>query len=116
MREIRFYRTQTNHCPVEEFLDSLPGKTAQKVVWVLQLVEELNEVPATYFKKLTGTGDLWEVRVQTGNSAFRLLGFFVGENLLILDHTFQKKIHKTPIKHIKLAESRKRDYLNTKRG
>jgi len=58
MREIRFYRTQSGHCLVEDFLDSLPAKTAQKVVWVLQLIEELDTVPATYLKKLDGTDDL----------------------------------------------------------
>ena len=112
MREIRFYRTLSGHCPVEEFLDSLPGKTAQKIVWVLQIIEELDKVPKHYFKKLTGTDDLWEIRIQAGNNEFRILGFFAGQNILILNHAFQKKSQKTPAKHIKVAESRKRDYLN----
>jgi Gp49-like protein DUF891 len=30
--------TSTGHCPVEEFLDALSGKQAQKVVWVLRLL------------------------------------------------------------------------------
>jgi len=77
MREIQFYRTQAGHCPIEEFLDSLSGKTAQKVAWVLQLIEELDRVPATYLKKLEGTDDLWEIRVQIGGDALRLLGFFL---------------------------------------
>ncbi len=112
MREIRFYRTPSGHCPVEEFLDSLPGKAAQKIVWVLQLVEELDIVPISYFKKLAGTDDLWEIRIQIGNNTFRLLGFFAGKSILVLNHAFQKKTQKTPTKHIKLAESRKRDYLS----
>ena len=112
MREIRFYRTPSGHCPVEEFLDSLPGKKAQKIVWVLQLVEELDKVPINYFKKLAGTDDLWEIRIQVGNAAFRILGFFIGQNTLMLNHAFQKKAQKIPTKHIKVAESRKRDYLS----
>jgi len=112
VREIHFYRTQSGYCPVEEFLDSLSGKSAQKIAWVLQLVEELNTVPVTYLKKLVNTENLWEVRVQIGGSAFRLLGFFAGENVLILNHAFQKKTQKIAAKHIKLAESRKRDYIN----
>jgi len=90
----------------------LSGKSAQKIAWVLQLVEELNTVPVTYLKKLVNTENLWEVRVQIGGSAFRLLGFFAGENVLILNHAFQKKTQKIAAKHIKLAESRKRDYIN----
>ena len=112
MREIRFYRTPSGHCPVEEFLDSLPGKKAQKIVWVLQLVEELDKVPINYFKKLAGTDDLWEIRIQVGSADFRILGFFTGQNILILNHAFQKKAQKIPVKHIKVAESRKRDYLS----
>jgi phage-related protein len=111
MREIRFYRTQSGHCLVEDFLDSLPAKTAQKVVWVLQLIEELDTVPATYLKKLDGTDDLWEVRIQIGGSSIRLLGFFAGRSLFVLNHAFIKKTNKTPLKHIKVAEARKRDYL-----
>ena len=41
MREIHFYRTDSGLCPVEEFLDSLTAKQAQKVTWVMQLVEEM---------------------------------------------------------------------------
>jgi len=61
--EIVFYRTASGHCPVEEFLDSLSGKKAQKVTWVLRLVEELEFVPPQYFQKRVSTEDLWEVRV-----------------------------------------------------
>ena len=113
MREIRFYRSPSGNCPVEEFLDSLAGKVAQKFLWVMQIIEELENVPKHYFKKLTGTDDLWEIRVQAGGNDYRILGFFIAGNVLILNHAFQKKSQKTPLKEIKLAESRKRDYLNS---
>jgi phage-related protein len=111
MREILFYRTESGLSPVEEFLDSLESKQAQKVTWVLQLIEELDVVPAKYFKKLVNTDDLWEVRVQIGGNIFRILGFLEGDRLIILNHAFQKKTQKTPKQDIKLAESRKNDYL-----
>jgi len=111
MREIRFYRTERGHCPVEEFLNSLSGKQAQKVAWVLQLIEELDLAPTQYFKKLVNTDDIWEVRVQVGNNIFRLLGFIDGERVVILNHAFQKKSQKTPMKEIKKSEARKKDYL-----
>ena len=38
MRTINFYRTRAGRCPVEEFLDTLAAKQAQKVAWVLQFV------------------------------------------------------------------------------
>ena len=114
MREIIFYRTQTNECPIEQFLDSLNSKQAQKVTWVLQLVEELELVPTTYLKKLTNTDDLWEIRIQQGNNIFRLLGFFDAVNFVVLTNGFQKKTQKTPKAEILLSEQRKKDYLTRK--
>jgi len=53
-------------------LDSITGKQAQKVTWVLRIIEEFDIVPKQYFKKLISTDDLWEIRIQFGNNIFRL--------------------------------------------
>lgn len=111
MPEIDFYKKANGKSPVEEFLDSLTAKQAQKVVWTLQVIEELPKVPTTYLKKLVNTDDIWEVRVKSGTDTFRLLGFFDGPRLIVLNHAFQKKTQKTPRQAIKLAEERKRDYF-----
>ena len=116
MKEIFFYRSESGNCPIEVFLDSLSGKQAQKVAWTLQLIEELQSVPTKYFKMLVNTDNLWEVRVQVGNNIFRLLGFLDGENLVILNHGFQKKTQKTPKKEIQIAEARKKNYLNRRQA
>ena len=115
MKQVNFYRTSSGRCPVEEFLDSLNGKQAQKVVWVLQLIEDLDTVPRQYLKKLVSTDDIWEVRVQFGGNIFRLLGFFDGDELLILTSGFAKKTQKTPPQEIATAEQRKRDYLRRRK-
>ena len=47
-KTVIFYRTADGKYPVQEFLDSLPGKAAQKVTWVLNLIEDLDVVPSTY--------------------------------------------------------------------
>jgi len=49
MREVIFYRTESGDCPVEEFLDALSAKQAQKVTWVMELIEDLETVPVKYF-------------------------------------------------------------------
>ncbi len=64
MRQIIFYRTSSENCPVEDFLDSLSAKQAQKVIWVLKLVTDLDSIPIKYFKKLVNTDDIWEIRIQ----------------------------------------------------
>jgi len=115
MRKVNFYKTATGRTPIEEFLNSLTSKKAQKVAWVLSLVEELDIVPAQYFQKMPNTEDLWEVRVRVGSNIFRLLGFFDKAEFLILAHAFQKKRQKTPKRAIRLAEDRKRDYFRRKK-
>jgi len=109
--KVVFFRTVSGKCPVEDFLDSLSGKQAQKVTWVLRIIEELDSVPAQYLKKLPGTDDLWEVRVQVSRAQFRLLGFLDGDGNLVLLHAFTKKTAKIPRKEIMLAEKRKIVYM-----
>ena len=111
MMEIVFYRMDSGDCPVEEFLDSLSAKQAQKVTWVMDLIEDLDIVPGKYFKKMAGTDDIWEIRVQSGNNIFRILGFIQENNVMVLNHAFQKKTQKTPKKEIAIAEARKKDHL-----
>lgn len=115
MREVRFYRNQSGDCPIEEFLDALTGKQAQKVVWVLRLVEQLDPVPAQYLKKLVDTDGLWEVRAQHGGDTFRLIGFFDRSQFWVVSG-FAKKTEKTPQQEIDLAEARRQDYLRRRKG
>ena len=42
MREILFYETASGQKPIDNFLDQLSSKQAQKVTWVLKLIEELD--------------------------------------------------------------------------
>ncbi len=49
-RTITFYKTAEGKCPIQDFLDSLSGKAAQKVTWVLKLIEDFDIVPSSYFK------------------------------------------------------------------
>ena len=94
MKQINFYRNEKDRCYVEEFLGSLNGKQAQKVVWVLRLIEELDTVPSQYLRKLVNTDDIWEVRVLFSGNIFRLLGFFEESSTLMLTNRFIKRVKK----------------------
>jgi phage-related protein len=111
VREVHFYRTESGDCPVEEFLDALTGKQAQKIVWVLRLVEQLDPVPSQYLKKLIDTDGLWEVRALHGGDAFRLIGFFDSLRFVVVGG-FTKKTEKTPRQEIDIASARRQDYLS----
>lgn len=111
MREIIFYKTANNRIPIEEFLESLSDKQAEKVLWILRLIRQLDRIPVEYFKKLESTNDVWEVRASSGNNEFRLLGFWHRNNFIVLTNGFRKKSQKTPKREIELAENRKKDFL-----
>ena len=114
MRKIKFYRFESGKSPVEEYFYSLSNKQFEKIAFVLDIIEQLDIVPRKFFKKLQSTDDIWEVRVQQGNNIFRILGFFDGKDLVILNHAFTKKSQKIPQKAIATAEKRKQDYYNRK--
>lgn len=77
----------------------------------MELIEELDVIPVKYFKKMTSTNDPWEVRVQSGNSIFRILSFVEKNSLVIHNHACEKKTQKTPKKEIAIAEARKNNYV-----
>ena len=88
----------------------MPGKVSQKIVWVLRLLEDMDIVPASYFKKLAGTEDIWECRIQFSSNAYRIFCFFMN-NSVVLTHGFVKKSQKTPAGEIERAEAYRRDFL-----
>ncbi len=112
IKTISFYRTASGKCPVKDHFDALTDVQAKKVAWVLKFIREFDQVPSKYFKELVNTNDIWEARIDVGKDTFRLLGFFYGQELIILTNSFQKKSQKTHIKEIRLAEQRKKEYFS----
>lgn len=110
-RVVTFYTKVSGNCPVKDFLDSLPGKAAQKVAWVLSLLEDLDVVPSLYFKKLVGTEEIWECRIQSGSNTYRIFCFFLGDSVVVLTHGLVKKSQKTPKQEIEKAQTYRRDFL-----
>lgn len=111
VKKIKFYRENSGDSPVEDFLDSLASKDAQKILWVLKLIEEQSIVPTSFLKKLVNTDDIWEVRATLGSNSYRILGFMWDSEFVVLTNGFSKKTQKVPRKEIKLAERRKKKYI-----
>ncbi len=109
MRKIIFYRTTSGKSPIEDFLDQLPAKSAQKVAWVLQLVEDLDRVPSKYFKKLVNTQELWEFRASAGSNIFGLLDFSTVKKLWSWHMAFKKRPRKHLKERLKLPKKEKRN-------
>ncbi|MEZ4911192.1 MAG: type II toxin-antitoxin system RelE/ParE family toxin [Saprospiraceae bacterium] len=93
-----------------EFLRLQPIAVQKKIVWTLELIEDIERVPETYLKHLTGTDGLYEVKVSLGSNTYRIFCFFSDEQLVVLMNSFQKKTHKTPKSEILKALKIKEEY------
>ena len=96
----------------DDFFKKQPQKVRDKIIKVLDIIEQIDRIPTTYLKYIEGTNGLFEVRVQLGNNIFRIFCFFDGNKLVVLLSGFQKKTQKTPPEEIKRAERLMTDYYN----
>lgn len=112
MKEIIFYKSSSGKSPVEDFLDSLSAKEAQKIVWVLSLIEDTENISTKFYKKLSNSDGIIEVRAQIGKNNFRLLGFEYKGSFVVLTNGFKKKDQKVLKSEISLAKKRKNEYLS----
>ncbi len=111
LREIEYYE---NH--YIDFFETLKPEIQKKFNWTLQLIATLERVPEKYFKHITNSTGIYEVRVEYSSNIYRVFSFFDKGNLVILVNGFQKKTQKTPKKEIELAERLKQKYLDEKYG
>jgi phage-related protein len=100
---VKFYKSQDN-------------KIQRKIEFVLDLIRFEKQVPKKFFKLLTNTDGIYEIRVITTFKSIRILCFMDNGNLVVLTNCFLKKSQKTPAKEIKLAEKLKKEYLIEKNG
>ena len=91
-------------------------KVQRKILWTLELISELERIPEVYFKHLENSDGIYEIRVQSGNNIFRIFCFFDDENVIVIEHGFQKKTQKTPDNEIRKAEKIKKIYYEEKRS
>ena len=110
-RKIAFYKDY-----FQDFFDKQSEKVKAKIIWTLNLVEDLQRVPEPYLKHIENTIGLYEIRVQFGSDIFRIFCFFDQGQLVVLSNGFQKKTQKTPKKEIELALKIKAEYENEVRS
>lgn len=97
-----------------KFYSSLDQKTKLKVDWTLNLIETIELVPQKYFKHLTNTEGLYEIRIEYKSNLYRVFSFFDDNKLVIVINGFQKKSRKTPKKEIERALRIKKQYFDAK--
>jgi phage-related protein len=103
----RFYRTDSGHEPVREFLDSLSQEDAGEIAVVMKGIATEGLVAARHVR-----GDLYEVRATGATQIFRILFATEGHfnQVLLALEGFSKKTSKTPPHEIELALRRLADW------
>ncbi len=109
VREVITYKSY-----FEDFFREQPQKVRDKIIKVLDIVEQIERIPSTYLKFIEGTNGLFEIRVQLAGNIFRIFCFFDSGKLVVLMSGFQKKTQKTPRKEIDKAISIMKEYYKDK--
>jgi len=84
-----FYKTY-----FDEFFVKQRQKVKDKIIWTIDLIEELPRVPESYLKHIENTNGLFEIRIQVASDIFRIFCFFDKGQLVVLANGFQKKSQK----------------------
>lgn len=108
-RHIIFYKEY-----FQLFFEKQTDKVKARIIWTLELIQEIPRIPETYLKHIENTDGLYEIRVQSGNNIFRIFCFFDEGKLVIVANGFQKKTQRTPQREIELALKIKSEYENKK--
>lgn len=105
LRDLLFFESY-----FEDFFVQQKPKVKEKIIWTLELLQELSVIPSQYLKHIHGTDGLFEIRVQHGGDIFRIFCFFDEGQLVVLINAFQKKTQKLPRRELIRAIQLKKEY------
>ena len=109
---IEFYESAKGESEARDFVAGMQNKKLQaKVIGSLDvLAEKGNELREPYSKHL-GDG-IFELRCRVASDAVRLLYFFHEGKVVVVTNGFMKKTKRTPLREIRLAKKRRKEYLS----
>ncbi len=96
------------------FYQNQDEKVKTKILYVLELIKQVDRVPEKFLKHLTGTDGLYEIRIEHKSNIYRLFCCFDEGKLVVLFNGFQKKTQKTPKGELDKALRLMQDYFKQK--
>ena len=96
------------------FYQNQDEKVKTKILYVLELIKQVDRVPEKFLKHLTGTDGLYEIRIEHKSNIYRLFCCFDEGKLVVLFNGFQKKTQKTPKGELEKALRLMQDYFEQK--
>ena len=97
----------------EEFIDSIEEPVRKKFLHSMRKTKQ--RIFGDWFKKMVGTDDIYEFRVDNNGKFYRLFAFWdrrgSSQTLIVATHGLIKKTNKTPKSDIDKAEEIKNKYF-----
>lgn len=101
---VLFFRSELGNEPVRDWLKGLSREQRQLIGYEIKSVQFGWPIGMPLVRKMES--GLWEIRVDLGDTAARVL-FTMSEGAMVLLHGFIKKCQKTPLVDLSLARQRK---------
>ena len=96
------------------FYQNQDEKVKTKILYVLELIKQVDRVPEKFLRHLTGTDGLYEIRIEHKSNIYRLFCCFDEGKLVVLFNGFQKKTQKTPKEELEKALRLMQNYFEQK--
>ena len=110
---VDFYQTESGREPVREELKALPKDEKVEIGQTIRLVQDEGPDIGRPFTEPVTT-DTNAIRVRIRNVRWRIFFFTFTGRKLILVHMIKKKTEAIPTSDIKIAESRRKDWMRRK--
>lgn len=81
----------------KEFYREQSPKVQNKIIKILDILENIECIPTKYLKHIEGTDGLYEMRITLGSDIFRVFCFFDKGRLVVFFPVFRKRRRK-PLK------------------
>lgn len=109
------YEAEDGKVPVQDFLDSLPLKKAQKVLRDIEVLETYG--PQWGMPHVRSLSDgMYELRTEHGSDIFRTFFFHWHDTVLVLTSGYHKKSQKMDSREFERAMRYRDDWLRRKGG
>lgn len=111
MYKIILYKNASGKEIIGEFIDSFSNNVIDKIRSDIRLLKEygLSLLSASKVKKISGVSHLYELRIRV-SIQIRFFFVYLSPDTFIILHGFIKKTNKTPIKELKTAINRKKEF------
>jgi phage-related protein len=97
-----------------DFYKKQNKKVKDKILYTFELIKQVDRIPERFFKHISGTDGLYEIRIEIQSNIYRIFCCFDEGKLIVLLNAFQKKTQKTPKKEIEKALRLKKQYFEQK--